>query len=46
MAYYVPPYKKVGGNIPSVLHQIAPMRQNGCQNRGESRKGDWGDRST
>jgi len=25
MAYYVPPSKKVGGHVPRVLHQIAPM---------------------
>jgi len=25
MAYYVPPSKKVGGHIPRVPHQIAPM---------------------
>jgi len=25
MAYYVPPSKKVGGHVPRVPHQIAPM---------------------
>jgi len=26
MAYYVPPLsKKVGGHVPRILHQIAPM---------------------
>jgi len=25
MAYYVPSSKKVGGHVPRVLHQIAPM---------------------
>jgi len=25
MAYYVPPPEKVGGHVPRVPHQIAPM---------------------
>jgi len=25
MAYYVPPSEKVGGHVPRVPHQIAPM---------------------
>jgi len=25
MAYYVPPFRKVGGHVPRVPHQIAPM---------------------
>jgi len=25
MAYYVPPSEKVGGHVPHVPHQIAPM---------------------
>jgi len=25
MAYYVPPFEKVGGHVPRVPHQIAPM---------------------
>ena len=25
MAYYVPPSEKVGGQVPRVPHQIAPM---------------------
>jgi len=25
MAYYIPPSEKVGGHVPRVPHQIAPM---------------------